>query len=207
MMDFEGSTTSGVVEYGVALLRDGKILSTETALCAPTGEISSWDREIHGIRDSDLSDSELFSGNYRQFVDYRKTGVLAAHNRHAENSFLKSTWAIPPKVPDWRKGVGMAQEWGPWIDTLAIYKGLYPSLESYALVELVKKFMLQDDLDKLAEKHCPSNRRKAHCALYDALASSLLLVRLATEESLSSYLSLVWLLQFSNGSSPQQELF
>jgi hypothetical protein len=72
---------------------------------------------------------------------------------------------------------------------------------------LVKEFMLQDDLDNLAGKHCPSNRRKAHCALYDALASSLLLVRLASEESLSSYLSLGWLLQFSNGSSPQQELF
>lgn len=206
-MDFEGSATSGVVEYGVVLIRKGEILSTETALCAPVGEISPWDREVHGIRDSDLSGSELFSENYRQFVDYRKNGVLAAHNRHAENNFLKSTWAIPPSVPDWRKGVGVAQEWGPWIDTLAIYKDLYPALESYALVELVKQFMLQDELDRLAEKHCPGNRRKAHCALYDALASSLLLVRLASEESLSSYLSLDWLLQFSGGNSPQQELF
>lgn len=206
-MDFEGSATSGVVEYGVVLIRDGEILSTETALCAPVGEISSWDREVHGIRDADLSGSELFSENYRQFVEYRKEGVLAAHNRHAENNFLKSTWAIPPTVPDWRKGIGRAQEWGPWIDTLAIYKGLYPGLESYALVELVEQFMLQDDLDRLAEKRCPSSRRKAHCALYDALASSLLLIRLASEDSLSSYLSMSWLLEFSNGSSPQQELF
>lgn len=207
MLDFEGSSSSGVLEYGVVHLHNGNIVQAETSLCHPVGEISPRDQELHGIRASDLDGKEPFAGFYNQFAGYRKRGVLAAHNRHAENNFLKATWAVPPSVPDWRRGAGTAQEWGPWIDTLAIYKHLYPGIESYALGELVARFRLREELGKQADLYCPDERKKAHCALFDALASALLLVRLAREEQLVPYLSLGWLLQFSNGTSPQQELF
>ena len=208
MMDFEGTTTSGVVEYGVVVLGKGRVLSADTALCAPTGSIADRERAVHGIGDRDVRGREPFSSRYDQFVGYRRQGVFAAHNRHAENQFLKSTWALPPRVPDWRRmGEGEAQEWGPWIDTLAIYKAVYPSLSSCALGDLVEAFQLRPHLEALAGEYCPDTRRKPHCALYDALASALLLLRLDEESALYGHLSLSWLLQFSRGQEPQRELF
>jgi DNA polymerase-3 subunit epsilon len=44
---------------------------------------------------------------------------------------------------------------------------------------------LQAELDQLAEKHCPVERRQYHAALYDALAGALLLVSLAREPRLA----------------------
>jgi DNA polymerase-3 subunit epsilon len=44
---------------------------------------------------------------------------------------------------------------------------------------------LQGQLDSLAERHCPSQRRKYHCALYDALASALILRTLCAGEGRS----------------------
>jgi DNA polymerase-3 subunit epsilon len=207
MMDFEGSPATGVVEYGVVRLQDGRIQSVETALCRPSGSIPERDRELHGISESAACKGEPFASLYADFVDFRRHGVFAAHNRHAENTFLKDTWAVPPVVPDWRNGESAAQEWGPWIDTLAVYKALYPGLASYGLGELVAAFSLGDELDGLASAHCPVARRRPHCALYDALASSLLLLRLERVESLAGLVTAGWLLQLSEGRNSQQELF
>lgn len=207
MMDFEGSPGSGVVEYGVVLLQDGAIRQTQTALCKPTGNISERDREVHGIREQETLSKALFSDEYRLFSDFRRSGIFAAHNRHAENAFLKQTWAVPPLVPDWRGSGGEAQEWAPWIDTLSVYRTLYRGLKSYGLGELVEIFELKPSVDELALVHCPPRRRKPHCALYDALASALLLLRLESEESLRGRISIPWLLELSEQSDSQQELF
>lgn len=207
MMDFEGSPGSGVVEFGVVSLLGGQIETAETALCRPTGAITDREHEVHGLRAHHVAGSRPFSEAYGQFVEYRRTGVYAAHNRHAENSFLKETWAVPPAVPDWRTGEGFAQEWGPWIDTLSLYRTLYPGLEGYGLGELVDRFDMRPRLDDLAGRWCPPARMKPHCALFDALASALLLLRLEQESTLGDRMSLGWLLQISEGRSSQQELF
>ena len=199
MMDFEGSPATGVVEYGVVCLHNGQIQWAETALCRPTGSIPSRDREVHGISESEAVRGTPFASLYGTFVEYRRNGIFAAHNRHAENTFLKDTWAVPPVVPDWRNGQASAQEWAPWIDTLSIYKALYPGLDSYALGDLVRTFGLGQELRILAEAHCPRQRQRPHCALYDALASS--------AASLAGRISTAWLLQLSEATNSQQELF
>lgn len=207
MMDFEGSSTSGVVEYGVVLIRKGEIQETHTSLCRPMGFIGARDREVHGIGDSETREEAPFSRAWDLFVNFRRSGIFAAHNRHAENNFLKATWAVPPEVPDWRGEQVSAQEWGPWIDTLSIYRKVYPGLESYGLGELTDLFGCRDETDRLAAVHCPPGRRNPHCALYDALASALLLTRLEGVEELRGRISLNWLLQMSSEQSSQQELF
>lgn len=207
MMDFEGGPVSGVVEYGWVRLEGGIIVEVETALCRPSGHISEQEAEVHGIRDSDVGSRSPFRSYFEKFVGLRRQGVFAAHNRFAENTFLKNAWPLPPVVPDWRQPDGSAQEWGPWVDTLTIYKALYPGLESYSLGELVNQFGIEDDLKELAVQHCPEARCKPHCALYDAIASALLLIKLESSDELKDRMSLAWLLQLSDGSSPQQELF
>ena len=207
MMDFEGSPASGVVEYGVVSLLEGRVAGVDTGLCRPVGFISGRDEEVHGIRMETVRGMTPFKDLYARFVGYRRRGIFAAHNRHAENTFLKSTWAVPPEVPDWRGSAGHAQEWGPWIDTLSIYKHLYPGLDSYALVDLVDLFGLQGELDASAAEYCPEDRSQSHCALYDALASSLLLLRLEDTEGFADRVTTGWLLQLSAGREAQQELF
>lgn len=207
MMDFEGSASSGVVEFGVAVLEGGEIRTTHTGLCRPTGFISARDREVHGIGEAETRDRAPFSDAYKAFVAFRRRGVFAAHNRHAENAFLKATWAVPPTVPDWRSGRGEAQEWGPWIDTLSIYRRLYPGLDSYGLGELSERFHCTERIAELAGEHCPIGRRRPHCALYDAIASALLLLRLESVDGLKDRMTTRWLLQMSSEQDSQQELF
>lgn len=208
MMDFEGSPASGVVEYGIVRLEAGRIDQSLTGFCRPVGSISVHDRELHGLDEEALKEQPPFSEHYARFTGFRNTGVFAAHNRHAENTFIKDTWPIPAKVPDWRETHGgVVQEWGPWIDTLAIYRALYGGLDSYGLRELVQVFALQETLARLSDAHCPEKRRKPHCALYDALASSLLLLRLESEPELRGRVSLGWLLRLSQQRDSQQELF
>ncbi len=198
---------SGVVEYGWVRLQGGEIAEVETALCRPTGHITEQEADVHGIHDADVGSRSPFKAYYDKFVELRREGIFAAHNRFAENTFLKNVWPVPPVVPDWRSGCGKAQEWGPWIDTLSIYKALYPGLPSYSLGELVQQFGILDRLQELAETYCPEKRSKAHCALYDALASALLLIQLEENDELQDRMSLGWLLQLSDGNTSQQELF
>lgn len=90
--------------------------------------------------------------------------------------------------------------WGPWIDTRALFAAAYSGLASYALGELIETFALGKDLEELAAVYCPPKRRKAHCALFDALASALLLQHLGAEEGFEQ-LSLEWLLEHSAASA------
>lgn len=196
VIDFEGHRSYGVVEYGVASIRAGQLIATTTRLCAPLDRIREEDVRVHGIRDADAAGNPLFSADYGAFVDLRRGGVFAAHNKVVEHSLLKHTWAYPPFVPDYRGNGGETAEWGPWIDTLRLYQRLYPDLPGHALGTLVDTFALRVELEQLALLHCPPDRRKAHCALYDALASALLLTRLLKEPSVAD-LSLARLLDWS----------
>ena len=67
-VDFEGSTSSGVLEYGVATLLGGRVASAVTRLCAPTGRIRPEDTEVHGLRGEALARFEPFSSDWGLFA-------------------------------------------------------------------------------------------------------------------------------------------
>ena len=208
MLDFEGAFGTGVVEYGVVTLRAGSIVSTSTDLCRPAGPIPARDRDVHGIESKDAAARPPFASLYETFVGMRRSGLLAAHNRNAENTFLKDAWPVPAQVPDWRQGgTAVAQEWGPWIDTLSLYRNLYPGLESYALGSLLDCFGCREPLQALAANYCPPARQRPHAALFDALGSALLLLRLEAVPELRDRISVGWLLRMSEAASAQGELF
>lgn len=207
MMDFEGSPATGVVEAGVVLLEGGALRQCFSFLCRPATEIPERDRAVHGIDADEAALASPFAEHYGWFVGLRRDGIFAAHNRHAENQFLGRTWPLPPRVPDWTDGSESVHTWGPWIDTLALYRSFYPGLEGYGLGDLVRLFALGERLANTVAVHCPEERRKPHCALYDALASSLLLLRLEEEADLRGRLSLGSLFRASGELSGQGELF
>ncbi len=211
-IDFEGSAASGILEYGVATIQHGEIVSARTRLCRPIGRVRAEDVAVHGIEPSAVADHALFSDEFELFAGLRESGPLAAHFAGVENGLIKSVWPYPRTAPDFARFGGRVVEWGPWIDTGRLYPQFYAGLASAGLGELIATFGLQPELDKQAARWCPPARARYHAALYDALAGALLLGRLSKEPSLAGG-SLGWMLSMSTldpekrASLEQDELF
>lgn len=201
----------------MATLLGGEIAGTHTGVCAPDAEMTAKEIALHGLGRRETASAPRFATHQKLFFNLRKTGPMAAHHASVENGFLRRAWAYPPFSDDFSCGEGgiprrKVAQWGPWIDTRALYAAVYPGLTSYALGDLVRTFALAPQLTVHAEALCPPTRRKAHCALYDALASALLLLHLGEQEGFES-LSIKWLTDHSAASMQtrnerrQQELF
>ena len=68
VLDFEGEVSSGVVEFGVVIIKDLNIISTETKLCSPLGKLHPKTSKIHGLKQNDLSKLEPFRKNQNFFT-------------------------------------------------------------------------------------------------------------------------------------------
>lgn len=195
-VDFEGNRMSGVLEFGVAEVRAGGIGETHTRLCAAEGQVRAEDTAVHGLTDAAVAGCAPFADEWELFAGLRERGPLAAHYAGVENSLLKSVWPYPRNSPDFARPGERVIEWGPWIDTGSLYGQLYPEFGTGKLEALVAACGLQAELDGLATRHCPVDRRHYHAALYDALAGALLLASLAREPRLAG-LSVMQLLALS----------
>lgn len=176
VIDFEGSVNSGIVEYGIVSLLGCQIEKVETRICCPSKRIAQTEQEAHGISNEEARGAAPFSDEWERFAAMRERGPLAAHFASAENSMLKSVFPYPRVSKNWARPGETIADWGPWLDTGGLYKSLAKNGEGLNLQFLVEKYDLQEELDELAASLCPENRRKYHCALYDAIASALLLM-------------------------------
>lgn len=212
VIDFEGSRRSGILEYGVATLKDGVVVFTETRLCRPLGQVDENDIAIHRIRPEMASRYPLFSEEWELFSGLRKKGPLAAHFAGAENHLIKSVWPYPSASPNFVWPGEQLADWGPWLDTGRLYEKFFPETESANLEALIVDFGYQQELDQLAAEYCPADRSLYHAALYDALAAALLLLKLLERPEFEKA-TVGWLLQKSCGSDvarqrlSQRELF
>ncbi len=195
-VDFEGSRTSGILEFGVAEVVGGKVTSTRTRLCRAMGSIRPEDVAVHGLEAAALAGEPPFADEWEYFAGLRERGPLAAHYAGVENGLLKSVWPYPRNSPDFARPGESVIEWGPWVDSARLYAQFYPQFDSGRLETLVAVSGLQPELDALAQEHCPPERRRYHAALYDALAGALLLASLAREPRLAE-LTVMQLLAFS----------
>ena len=195
-VDFEGSLGSGILEFGAVTLQRGEVTAARTRLCRPTGRIRSEDTAVHGLDQTTLHAAAPFAEEFDYFAGLRATGPLAAHFAGAENSLIKSVWPYGRAAPDFARPGAGSQEWGPWIDTGALYRQFYPQFLGYGLSELIAAGGLHAELEALAGRHCPEDRRRYHAALYDALAGVVLLRSLAREPGLAQ-LTVPQLLAFS----------
>jgi len=181
MIDFEGCTRSGIVEYGVVTLHGGGITATAGRLCAPTGPVWSEDIRVHGLSREELTGLGPFSDDWKILAGLRETGVMAAHFAGTERRLLRAVWPYPRTSPDFLRSGGRQTDWGPWIDTGRLVIGLRPDLSRAGLEEVVRSLELFPELDRLGRVHCPGGRNHFHCALFDALAAALILRELALE--------------------------
>lgn len=195
-IDFEGSLSSGIVEYGVVTIRNRSVVEVRTRLCAPRSSIAPKDVEVHGLSEEALGGAAPFGDDWEIFAQLRETGPLAAHFAGTENALLKSVWPYPRNSPDFARPGESLIDWGPWIDSARIFAQLFPTFKSGKLEVLVRACGLQEELDRLAAAHCPPERCRYHAAAYDALAGAVLLHFLAGDERLAS-LSVMQLLALS----------
>jgi len=180
-VDFEGSLSSGILEYGVATVRGGAVVALHTRLCRPIGRIRAEDTAVHGLGPSALAGCAPFADDFAVFAGWRAQGPFAAHFAGAENSLIKSVWPYGRTAPDFSRPGETTAAWGPWIDTGALYRQVRPDAATLKLSELVVACGLQAELDRLAGEWCPPTRRSYHAAPYDALAGALLLLALAAD--------------------------
>lgn len=185
-VDFEGSRAAGILEYGVATVVGGQVTEVRTRLCRAKGRISPEDTAVHGLTESVVEGSPPFSDDWDYFADLRERGPLAAHYAGVENSLLKSVWPYPRASTNFARPGERIIDWGPWVDTAALYHQLYPKLGTGKLESLVVATGRQHELDTLAAANCPQTRRRYHAALYDALAGAVLLCALARDPQLAA---------------------
>ena len=204
VIDFEGSRQSGVVEYGIATVCGDRVTAAYSRICAPVGTISDRDREQHGISEELARHEDAFEVEWPLLSKLRRGGPFCAHNVAVESGLLRAVWPCPGQVPNFAEPGLMEADWGPWLDTLQLYRRIYSGLDSYKLQTLVSVFQLQESLDAQVQLLCPPGRRRYHCALYDALASALLLIRLFQEKEMESA-GLRWLILQSASSSSRRE--
>lgn len=195
VLDFEGCRRTGIVELGMVTLRGGAIVDTYSRLCRPKAPIDPTEARIHGIAQAEAEAAEPFTAEWERLQAARQRGLLAAHHAHVEQLLLRDCWPYPRVSP----GFGIvadAPDWGPWLDTRRIAEIAWPGLSSYALGELIIQFQLTHKLSDKAQAYCPASRRKAHCALFDALASALMLIHLSQQPGYGD-MPLAWLIQAS----------
>ncbi len=196
ILDFEGNRRTGVVEYGVITFKDEKIEQVLTGYCRPNVLLAKEDIAVHGIEPGTLLHEEPFRVHWELFKKLRQTGVLCAHCASVESRLLRDIWPLPGHVPDFIDESNMGREWGPWLDTLALYRVIYPDLESYRLSDLIEIFELKEKLNTWTAMYCPAKRKQYHAALYDALACACLLENLVKQPGFEG-VTLPWLLRYS----------
>tara|TARA_B100002019_G_scaffold292355_1_gene315189 strand:- start:2064 stop:2579 length:516 start_codon:yes stop_codon:yes gene_type:complete len=115
-------------------------------------------------------------------IDVNHIDYWVAHNINVEQNLIKKY--TPYKTFNEITGVN----WGPWIDTLQVYKKLYPKLEDYSLKCLGDTFLSKKEVNNLAAERCIRTAPKYHQSMYDCVVTFLLLKRISEKINLSLFL-------------------
>ncbi len=201
-IDFEGSKQIGIVEYGIAEIQNGEIVACSTRICAPKKNISQSDAKFFDITTEQANKFAPFEDDLELFCDMRKHGIFAAHNATAEDTMLRAACPVPPIVENPLTNRECAS-WSPYIDTCVLAKKLF-KLKSAKLSDVISALELNDALEQTAQKYCPNERKKYHCALYDAIASALILVKICSFDGFEN-VTTNWLLKYSSTSNDTQQ--
>lgn len=121
-------------------------------------------RKVHGIGPQDLADAPSMLMLWPEFKRRLAGAVVVAHGKGTEKRFLR---AFP--------GHGF----GPWIDTLLLARAAWPELPDHSLGAICREFGLVADVQTLVPG------KSWHDALFDAVASLVLLARLIETHTLA----------------------
>ena len=130
-----------------------------------TGQAVRWSaRKVHGIGADQLADAPALLSLWPELKSRLAGAAVVAHGKGTEKRFLGS---FP--------GHGF----GPWIDTLLLARAAWPSLPDHSLGALCGHWGLVSTIQELVPE------KSWHDALFDAVASLVLLERLIRDFDLA----------------------
>ena len=116
-------------------------------------------QKVHGITTEDLADAPPLMMLWPKVKATLSNRTVVAHGYGTEKRYLR---AFP------------AHGFGPWVDTLLLSRAAWPKLKSHALGSICDEFALTDKVNQLVPD------KKWHDALYDSVASLILLEHLVS---------------------------
>jgi DNA polymerase-3 subunit epsilon len=125
-------------------------------LCA-TKSITWSAQKVHGITLADLAEAPELLSLWPVVKEHLQNRIIVAHGKGTEKKFLR---AFP--------GHGF----GPWVDTLLLARATWPQWSDHSLGSLCDHL----DLTPKIQSACPN--RQWHDALFDSVASLLLLEKI-----------------------------
>lgn len=169
-IDFESAgasrgRTDVPVQIAISRWTPGNGLGETFCSFLATDQPITWSaRKVHGITSADLAGAPSLLSLWPEIKRLLAGRVIVAHGHGTEKRFLRAFPGHP---------------FGPWIDTLHLYRAAWPDLPSFALSDLCDQFGLTETLKRAHGK------RHWHDALFDACASALLLDHLVAELGLA----------------------
>ena len=166
VIDFEGNTRYGVIEFGVVTVAGGEIADIVSEACQ-VGNAEAFSILGH-TRFTDHG-ALPFSAHLAFFSKLRRTGYFCAHHASTEDRLLRRYAPCPVYLDDSNKDKSVTS-WGPWIDTLLLYKRNFPEFQKHSVKDLINIVGLEDELAKYSQED-----ETFHRARHDAIATALLL--------------------------------
>ncbi|MGJ8657865.1 MAG: 3'-5' exonuclease [Akkermansiaceae bacterium] len=117
-------------------------------------------QQVHGITKEQLADAPKLMLLWPEIKNRLSGSIVVAHGHGTEKRFLR---AFP------------AHGFGPWVDTLHLSRAAYPSLTDYSLGSICTTLQIVDEISNLSKTASPESRITWHDALYDSIASIVLL--------------------------------
>jgi len=127
-------------------------------------------QQVHGITADQLKDAPKLMLLWPQLKRRLANNVVVAHGHGTEKRFLR---AFPN------------HGFKPWVDTLHLSRAAYPNLDSYSLGDLCNQIQLTNEVDQIAQIASPESTICWHDALYDSIASIVLLRHIINTFSLA----------------------
>lgn len=169
-IDFESAGTApgktdAPVQIGTCTWDGAKGVTDTWISYIHTDQDITWSaQKVHGITHEDLRDAPKMMLLWPHIKRRLKNRAVVAHGHGTEKRFLH---AFP--------GHGF----GPWIDTLQLSRAAWPELDSHSLGDLCKSLDLEEKVTAIVPE------KTWHDALYDAVASIILLEKIITDFELT----------------------
>ncbi len=178
-IDFESAgvspgSTDTPVQIGIAVMRDLALAPGESFVSyLHTTQPITWQAsQVHGITAAHLASAPPFLSLWPELNSRLANRCVVAHGAATEKRFLR---AFP------------LHGFGPWVDTLTLARRFWPGLRDYSLESLIAAANLSPELCAA----CPG--RHFHDALFDSIASLLVLRHLVLQAGLAQRPLQQWL--------------
>ena len=162
VIDFEGSRKSGIQQASIIDFKSFTVIRSHEFL-KDDGNFNDWILNL---------------------INNGPNDFWVSHNISIEKNLLTS------QMPYLRNSSSNKDSitWGPWLDSLKVYKKLYPNLNNYNLKNLSEIFLTKEEIADLSKVYCKRSKKAYHQSTFDSLVTFKLIKRLKDKVDLAFFL-------------------